>query len=138
MIKLTCEGRIVPKKRPIVNTKSKQGVLPENYRKWKNAAIIYLGRQWEHLHGNEVILQAEIKVIFYGDQHGDPDNLVGSILDAMVQSNILDEDKIFNIPLLIVKHEPSNPLGCDILIKPLQWKPKELTLKVEQDLNNVF
>lgn len=136
---LYCAGKIVPKKRPLVNTTTKQGTLPDNYRKWKEAAKISLGKQWEHLHGNKQLVRAHITVIFGGAQHGDPDNLVGSVLDAMVQTDIISDDKIFNIPFLCVIHKPELVLGCEIKIKALQWSKHEVNrVKISEDLTNVF
>lgn len=139
IVKLYLPGKVVPKKRPVVNTQTKQGTLPKNYRKWKDLAIIELGKRWEHIQGNSVIKVAHIQLIFGGAQNGDPDNLAGSVLDALVQSKILKDDKIENIPLLLIRHDIKDPLGCKISLNVISWYTAvKFNVQTSEDLNNVF
>lgn len=90
------EGAIVPKARPR-NSRKGHSYLPENYRDWKSEAIITLAAQ--HI-GEPLGGPVAIAVILIGkhSQKGDGDNVLGSILDAMVQAEILTDDNLKRLP----------------------------------------
>jgi len=92
-------GPIVPKARP----RAWQGrnLLPENYRKWKLAAIADLRTQF-YL---EPLSNVAISIALIGkhSRRGDADNIAGAILDAMVQSGILKDDNLINVTALAIE-----------------------------------
>lgn len=90
MLTLKLIGSIVPKARPRV---TRNGIfMPPKYREWKKNAIARLINQTnEHS-----LTNIKVNVILIGkhNRRGDADNIIGSILDALVQSEILADDNL--------------------------------------------
>ena len=102
-------GKITPKARPRLG---RGGVhLPSNYRDWKADAIAQLLTQSRPL---EPMARAEVSIGIGGKQRGDLDNIAGAILDALVQSHILLDDRISVVSKLTVEHFPKLPPGANI------------------------
>ncbi len=102
-------GKITPKARPRLG---RGGVhLPANYRDWKDDAIAQLLSQSRPLAPLE---KATISIAIGGKQRGDLDNIAGAILDALVQSGILLDDRISVVSKLSIEHFPKQPPGASI------------------------
>ena len=105
------EGAIVPKARPR-NSRCGHSYLPGNYREWKNEAIILLAAQHQ---GPAFDVPVAISIILTGkhSQRGDGDNVMGSILDVMVQAEILTDDNLKQLPSvsLVLIHSSDPPLA---------------------------
>ncbi len=83
-------GSIVPKARPRI---TKNGTfMPPKYRQWKKNAIARLVNQTNE----RGLINIEVKVELVGkhSRRGDADNIIGSILDALVQSEIIKNDNL--------------------------------------------
>jgi Holliday junction resolvase RusA-like endonuclease len=102
-------GKITPKARPRLGRGGAH--LPANYRDWKNDAILQLLTQSRPL---EPLAKAEVSIAIGGKQRGDLDNIAGAILDALVQSGILLDDRISVVSKLTVEHFPKLPPGANI------------------------
>ena len=108
-MKYKLTGKITPKARPRLG---RGGVhLPANYRDWKNNAILELLRQPRP---PEPMSKAEVSISIGGGQRGDLDNIAGAILDALVQSGILLDDRLSVVSKLTVEHFPKLPPGATI------------------------
>jgi Holliday junction resolvase RusA-like endonuclease len=105
LILFTLTGRVVPKARPRVAYG--HGYLPKNYRSWKSEAVRQLALQYG---GLPPISAAQISVELGGKHRGDADNILGSILDAMVQSAILTDDRLSVINKLTIEYFPDREL----------------------------
>ena len=102
-------GKITPKARPRLG---RGGVhLPANYRDWKENAILELLTQSRL---PEPLAKAKVSIAIGGGQRGDLDNIAGAILDALVQSGILLDDRISVVSKLTVEHFPKLPPGANI------------------------
>jgi Holliday junction resolvase RusA-like endonuclease len=102
-------GKITPKARPRLG---RGGVhLPANYRDWKEDAIAQLLSQSRP---TCPIDKAEVSIEIGGKQRGDLDNIAGAILDALVQSGILLDDRISVVSKLSIEHFPKLPPGANI------------------------
>ncbi len=103
------EGAIVPKARPR-NSRCGHSYLPTNYRVWKNEAIDLLSAQHE---GEAIAVPVSISVILTGkhSQRGDADNVIGSILDAIVQAGIIKDDNMKRVVAIDLKliHSKESP-----------------------------
>lgn len=116
---LTLQGKIVPKQRPRKSRKSKRFFLPENYRRWQSRAVAEFALQWD---GKPTIEHAAVQIIFCGklsDYPGDPDNLEGAILDALVNAKVLKDDSLKNIPEHSTKFIAANRQITHIKIRPV-------------------
>lgn len=110
---LTIEGVIVPKARP--RFAKGHSYLPDRYRQWKDAAIFSLRGQWGD---KPPIDRARVEIALRGAHRGDLDNLAGSILDALVQSSVLLDDRLTVVPWLCVCAKPGDK-GADIWLEPI-------------------
>jgi Holliday junction resolvase RusA-like endonuclease len=102
-------GKITPKARPRLG--KGRAFLPANYRDWKQNAIDELLTQTRP---PDPMAKAEISIAIGGGQRGDLDNIAGAILDALVQSGILLDDRISVVSKLTVEHFPKLPPGANI------------------------
>jgi Holliday junction resolvase RusA-like endonuclease len=108
-------GKIVPKLRPKVNTKTAKAYNPPHYTAWKEEAKREFAEQW---FGKPTLNSCHMRIIICGEHHTkDPDNLAGAILDALVQGKILKDDKIRNIPDLRITYRPELKIGTTVLIE---------------------
>lgn len=110
-LKYKLTGKVVPKARPRFG--GSRAYLPQRYRDWKANAIAELLTQSRPL---EPIAKAEISIDLFGSHRGDLDNLAGSVLDALVQSGILVDDRIGVVGKLTIAHYPSKIASCSIAI----------------------
>jgi Endodeoxyribonuclease RusA len=58
--------------------------------------------------------KAEVSIAIGGKQRGDLDNIAGAILDALVQSGILIDDRISVVSKLSIEHSSKLPAGASI------------------------
>lgn len=88
---LCLSGQIVPKARPRVT--SNGTFLPHKYAAWKKSAIGSFQNQHQ---GNATITRTQINIKLIGkhSRRGDLDNISGSILDALVQANVISNDNL--------------------------------------------
>ena len=82
-------GKITPKARPRLG--QGRAYLPQNYRDWKDDAIVQLITQSLPA---QPMTRAEVAILIGGKQTGDLDNIAGAILDALVQAGVLLDDRI--------------------------------------------
>lgn len=76
-------GRVIPKKRPIV---TRNGTfMPKNYTNWQRGMIPILSEF-------KLPKPCGIECYFINFAMGDIDNLVGSIMDAMVKAGSIEND----------------------------------------------
>ncbi len=108
-MKYQLTGKITPKARPRLGRGGAH--LPANYRDWKESAITELISQ--SLPTNPLV-KAEVSISIGGKQRGDLDNIAGAILDALVQSGILLDDRLSVVSKLTVEHFPKLPPGANI------------------------
>ena len=111
----TIEGAISPKPRPRFN--GRQAYLPKRYRNWKQSAIDSLKSQLPIDH--QPIEKCSIFVALHGSHRGDLDNLSGSVLDALVQSEAIRDDRLQMVSQLTVKHFPGKQKFAQIEVKEL-------------------
>lgn len=99
------EGGIVPKARPRGTAKGHH-YLPKDYRQWKNSAIESLRSQFT---GDTIFDPVRVKVLLSGkhNRQGDTDNVIGSILDALVQAKILVDDNMAHVVEIAIRLEHS-------------------------------
>lgn len=108
-ISLTLLGAVVPKARPRF---SGHAYLPKRYRQWKTEAITQIIAQlppgWIPLERSHISLE------LIGSHRGDLDNLAGAILDALVKSETIKDDRVACVPRLIVHHSPGKPTRAHV------------------------
>jgi Holliday junction resolvase RusA-like endonuclease len=102
-------GKITPKARPRLG--NGRAYLPSKYRDWKADAIAQLLTQSRP---PQPIDKASIAISVGRGQRGDLDNIAGAILDALVQSGILLDDRISVVNKLSIEHFPDSPPGASI------------------------
>jgi Holliday junction resolvase RusA-like endonuclease len=103
------KGKITPKARPKLG--NGRAYLPANYRDWKELAILQLESQGVP---QIPIDKAVVSIAIGGKQRGDLDNIAGAILDALVQSGILLDDRLSVVSKLSIEHFPKLPPGANI------------------------
>ena len=108
-MKYQLNGNITPKARPRLGRGG--AYLPSNYRDWKDDAIAQLLTQ---SYPPEPMARVEVSIAIGEKQRGDLDNIAGAILDALVQSGILLDDRISVVSKLSVEHFPKLPPGANI------------------------
>ncbi|MCS7032322.1 MAG: RusA family crossover junction endodeoxyribonuclease, partial [Gloeomargarita sp. SKYG116] len=88
-----CVSDYQPKPRPRAG---RWGVyLPPKYKNWKLATVSELEEQMFRLGRHRFpIEQATIRIELHGQCRGDPDNLAGAILDALVAAGVLADDRL--------------------------------------------
>jgi Holliday junction resolvase RusA-like endonuclease len=106
-------GKITPKARPRLG--QGRAYLPQNYRDWKDDAIVQLITQSLPA---QPITRAEIAIAIGGKQTGDLDNIAGAILDALVQSGVLLDDRLSVVHKLSIAHHREREPGASIEISP--------------------
>lgn len=95
----TLDGAVVPKARPRVTRRGT--FLPQRYRDWKQQAIAALVSQKTI---SEPLEKVTISIELYGSHRGDLDNIAGAILDALVQSGIILDDRVSLVKALSIRH----------------------------------
>ncbi len=114
LFKLT--GLIVPKARPRVY--KGRASMPPAYVQWKNQAIYELWIQKANF--TKSITPSEVHVTLVGkhNRKSDGDNILGAILDALVQAEYLIDDSMMHITKvsLQLKHSKEEPYAIVELI----------------------
>lgn len=108
-------GRIVPKARP----RFFQGkvMLPQNYRAWKNTASLEIIQQISNYRTLDLpVHKASVEIQLLGKHVGDLDNLGGSILDILTETEILLDDRLSCVSRLLIEHHVSKDTGASIKI----------------------
>lgn len=113
-MRYTLTGKVTPKARPRFG--GGRAYLPQKYRDWKDNAIVELLSQSGQ---TGQIMRAEISIDLFGAHRGDLDNLAGSVLDALVQSGILLDDRLSVVSKLSIAHHTSRTPSCAIDIVEL-------------------
>jgi Holliday junction resolvase RusA-like endonuclease len=94
------QGSVVPKARPRV-TNSGHAYMPQNYRDWKDQAIVaFRGIKYRRPEFTFPLVQSNIFLVFDGkhDRGKDGDNSGGSCNDALVQAGVLEDDNFLHVP----------------------------------------
>lgn len=101
MITLTLTGNITPKARARVTANGT--FMPHSYQNWKRNAIASLRSQCP----SSGLKGVEVAIVLRGkhSRRGDLDNISGSILDALVQAGILQNDNLVYVTALSVRLE---------------------------------
>jgi Holliday junction resolvase RusA-like endonuclease len=117
MLKLKLDGDIVPKARARVTANGTY--MPHNYQNWKRHAIASLRTQAQNANGLKGVA---IAIVLKGkhSRRGDLDNISGSILDALVQAGILQNDNLICVHSLSVRLEYSKKMEPIALIEILE------------------
>lgn len=104
MHQLELTGAIVPKARP--RSTGKHHYLPTVYRDWKAQAIAQLQCQ----SGPAKMSGVHLDVLLKGkhSRRGDADNIIGSIMDALVQAQILANDNLATVSALSIALQYNN------------------------------
>lgn len=92
------EGRVVPKARPRFN--GTRAYTKGNYAAWKNDAI----KNLLSLNLDSIEVPVSLSVIAVGFLRGDADNIVGSVMDALVQSGVLPNDTLSWVPKISLEY----------------------------------
>ncbi len=109
-------GKVSPKARPRVS--NGQAYLPSSYREWKRSAVLELLSQL----GDRALLplaKASVEILLTGRHRGDADNLSGGILDALVEAQVITDDRLSCVPKLVVTHTLNGECGATIVIAEL-------------------
>lgn len=104
---------VKPKARP--RFYNGRALLPEAYRDWKSDAVKRLRKQVKP--DFATIDKAAILVDLQGAIRGDLDNLAGGILDALVQAEILKDDRLSCVSELHIRHTPAKTRAVLICIQ---------------------
>ncbi len=96
-------------------------MLPLNYRRWQNKTYLYVVAQIRDRAITGLPFEkAIVEIQFVGSHLGDLDNLAGAILDVMVKTNIVTDDRIRCIPKLILSHEPGDTCGAWVMVEAIE------------------
>jgi Holliday junction resolvase RusA-like endonuclease len=106
-MKLVIEGKTPSKKNSrnifvrngrIVNVPSKL------YKEWHEYAMIQLKQQFKNLQVAEYPIAIDV-IIYYGTKHRhDLDNALGSIMDALVDAEVIADDDVTHISQITIQH----------------------------------
>lgn len=110
-ITFSLSGPVVPKARPRV---TRHGTfMPHRYQPWKALAVEALFDQARAQMLDIPITSAAIQITLLGKhpRRGDLDNISGSVLDALVQSGILQNDNLCVVSSLAItlQYSPQAP-----------------------------
>jgi len=89
---LKLSGTIVPKARPRFN--GHNVYLSPNYLNWKKDAIINFKIQIKNMNIITPLKNIFLKIYYYGPIRGDADNISGSIMDALIEASIIEDDSV--------------------------------------------
>lgn len=82
------------------------------YKEWNEQAIYQLKNQFQNLQVAEYPIDINI-VVYYGTKHRhDLDNALGSIMDTLVDAQIIKDDDVEHISQITIQHgglDPKNP-----------------------------
>lgn len=110
-------GSVVPKARARVT--SRGTYLPHRYQDWRQMAELeILADLSPSIRTMLPVKKAAVKIELHGSHRGDPDNLAGSCLDALVSVGVLLDDRLSCVPRLVVEHEPKGDRGAWIEVTP--------------------
>lgn len=118
MIKFWLNGRVIPKPRPRVTRRGTY--MPSNYIEWRNQQIAYLYDQ-------DLIQQLQtpvsISVIFVGFLQGDADNVIGAIMDLLVEAKLIPDDSPKYVPKIVAEYQKSSKQkGAVVIIEDFKFQ----------------
>lgn len=116
-LKFWIPGRVVPKARPRFN--GSQAYLPSGYRGWKSAAYLEVLSQLTNQIKTLPIHRAAVEMQVVGSHKGDLDNIAGSVLDVLVEAEVLIDDRLSCVSRLVIEHEPTGERGVWVEISAL-------------------
>lgn len=102
-------GKVSPKARPRVS--NGQAYLPSFYREWKRAAVLEILCQLRE-RAALPLARANVEIALTGKHQGDLDNLAGGILDALVEAQVITDDRLSCLPKLLITHSPIGECGA--------------------------
>ena len=97
----------------IVNVPSKL------YKEWHEHAVLQLRTQFKNLQITDYPVAVDI-VIYYGTKHRhDLDNALGSIMDTLVDAEVIKDDDIEHISQITIQHSGLDKLKprCEIFLE---------------------
>ena len=109
-------AKVSPKARPRVS--NGQAYLPSFYREWKRSAVLEILCQLSE-HASLPLARANVEIALTGKHRGDLDNLAGGILDALVEAQVITDDRLSCVPKLVVTHTLNGECGATIVITEL-------------------
>lgn len=106
---IVLEGNVPSKKNSRINLKSGVSIPNNKFVQWQNMAIIEVRRQTRVRFYKPV--QLEVIIYFATLGKADLDNRLTSILDMLVESLVIRDDKWQDVPLIKVQaeHRPRQP-----------------------------
>ena len=100
MVELTLEGSIPSKKNSRINLRSGVSIPSTKFTQWQDSAIWQVRQQTRERFFDPVYIEV---VIYFGTKgRADLDNRLTSILDMLVDSLVLRDDKWQDVPKLTV------------------------------------
>jgi Holliday junction resolvase RusA-like endonuclease len=102
--------------------------------------MLTLGQQWEEIASNQQIQKASLWVYVHPKTLGDADNILGAIMDCLVQSGIIADDYLKNIPRAHVKIKSYLEETNEIFIRVHEWGREivNLPLATEENYSEEF
>lgn len=103
MIELVLEGNVPSKKNSRVRTRSGSSIPSKAFYEWEKSALIQVRQQTRE----RFLVPVSIEVIIYFATLGraDLDNRLTSILDMLVESLVIRDDKWQDVPRMAVQAE---------------------------------
>lgn len=102
-VELRLEGNVPSKKNSRIRTRSGSYIPNKNFYEWQDDALRQLRTQTRERFYNPV--KVEILIYFGTNIRADLDNRVTSVLDMLVESLLLKDDKWQDVPLIIAQAE---------------------------------
>ncbi len=93
--------------------------MPSGYRGWKSAAYLEVFSQISNYAPLLPIQRASVSIHLAGAHRGDLDNIAGSVLDVLVEVNVLVDDRLSCVSRLVIEHEPKGERGVWVEVIPL-------------------
>jgi len=126
VIKIWLPGAVVPKARPRVTRNGTY--LPRKYRDWRLLAEAEILSQVGERSMLPLSSPVAVKILLQGRNIGIVHNLVRSILDALVNSGVLKDDRTNCISCLAVDYDQRHKeIGAVVEVEPSTWFRKHST-----------
>jgi len=123
-VNLWIPGRAVGKARPRLNSRTGKVYTSDRYGTWKRDAIFYLKDKYGHL---SLPSPCKVDCSFVNFYSSDSDNLLGSILDVLVQAEYLGNDSssfvVSSSGTFVTVRKPKNaekPMGVLVSVVPME------------------
>lgn len=118
MIEIRLDGAIPSKKNQRINTRSGRSFPSAEYTAWQESALWQVRQQTRERFFEPVAL--DITIIFGRNTRSDLDNRLASILDMLVESLVIRDDRWQYVPQITIKSEfKKNAAGAIIRISPV-------------------